>query len=209
MSAQTIPPGTAARLVTVVAAGMLALVGLSRGGVLSSAALLTASSSVGSSTVSTGAVSLGLTNGAGSGTWTGAISMVPGGVVYQRLTVTNLGSVGLRYASTATSTSDALASALVMGVVVLASGTTTCDAATYAASTSISVRSNLTFGSTAGTKVIGDPAPGAQVGDRVLAGSAAENLCLQVTFPFGARLGHAGRGLTATTTFTFSAENSQ
>jgi spore coat-associated protein N len=208
MSAQARPRDTAARLATVVAAGVLALLGLSRGGALPSAALLTASSSVGSSTISTGAVSLGLTNGADSGTWTGAISLVPGGVTYQRLTVTNLDSVDLRYATTATSTSDTLASALDMGVVVLAAGTTTCDATTYADSTPASVTSTLPFGSTAGTKVIGDPAPGAQIGDRVLAGSASENLCLQVTFPFGARLGHAGRGLTATTTFTFSAENS-
>jgi hypothetical protein len=202
------PTGTTARLATVVAAAVLALVGFATGGALSSSALLTASSSVGSSTVTTGTVSLGLTNGAGSGTWTGSISLVPGGVAYQRLTVSNLGSVGLRYAATATSTSDTLASKLAMGVVVLASGTTTCDAPSYAAGTSISATSTLPFGSTAGTKVIGDPASGAQAGDRMLAGSAAENICLQVTFPFGTRLGHAGRGLTATTTFTFSAENS-
>ncbi len=208
MSAQVIPTGTIARLATVVAAAALALVGFAGGAALPSAALLTARSDVGTSTVATGAVALGLTNGAGSGTWTGSISLVPGGVVYQRLTVTNLGSVALRYAATATSTSDTLASRLTMGVVLLASGTTTCDASSYAAGTPVGVTASLPFGSTAVAKVIGDPASGAQAGDRVLAGSAADNLCLQVTFPFGARLGHAARGSTATTTFTFSAENS-
>jgi hypothetical protein len=208
MSAHVIPTGSFARLATVVAAAALALVGIAGARALPSTALLTASSNVGASTLSTGSVSLGLTNGASSGTWTGSIALVPGGVAYQRLAVTNVGSVGLRYAATATSTSDSLASQLAMGVAVLAAGTTTCTASSFSAGTRVSVTSALPFGSTSVTRVIGDPASGAQAGDRTLAESAADNLCLQVTFPFGTGLGHAGRGLTATTTFTFSAENS-
>jgi hypothetical protein len=208
MSTHVIPTGSFARLATVVAAAALAVVGIAGARALPSTALLTASSNVGASTVSTGSVSLGLTNGASSGTWTGSISLLPGGVTYQRLTVTNVGSMALRYAVTATATTDTFASQLAMGVAVLATGTTTCTASSFSAGTLVSVSSALPFGSAAVTKVIGDPAPGTQAGDRTLAGSAAENLCLQVTFPFGTGLGHAGRGLSATTTFTFSAENS-
>jgi spore coat-associated protein N len=208
MSEQVIPRGATARFAAVVATAVLAFVGIAGGAALPSTALLTATAKVGASTVASGSVSLGLTNGAGSGTWTGSFSLVPGGAAYQRLTVTNLGSVGLRYAVTATSTTDTFASRLESGVAVLASGATTCDSSSYAAGALVSPSSALPFGSTAVTKVIGDPASGSQPGDRTLAGAAAEDLCLQVTFPFGSGVGYAGRGQTATTTFTFSAENS-
>ncbi len=44
-------------------------------------------------------------------------------------------------------------------------------------------------------------------GDRVLAVSAADNLCLRLELPTGTGLGYSGRGSTATTTFAFSGEN--
>jgi hypothetical protein len=208
MSQKAIPTAAAVRFATVVAAGGLAVVGITLCGALPSAALLTASSNVGSSAVTSGNLSLGLANGAADGTWTGSFSLVPGGVAYQRLTVANRGSVGLRYAATATSTTETLASRLELAVAVLPAGTTTCDASTYATGTLVSTSSALPFGSTAVTHVIGDPAAGPQAGDRSLVSSAAENLCLQVRFPFGTGIGYAGRGQTATTTFAFSAENS-
>jgi spore coat-associated protein N len=207
MSAQVTPTGTAARLATVVAAAALMLLGFVGGSALPSAALLTAGSDVGESTVTSGSVALGLANGAAAGTWTGSISLVPGAAAYHRITVTNLGSVALRYAATATSTSDQLASRLAIGVVALAAGATSCDASSYAAGTPVSVTTALPFGSAAGTDVVGDPAAGAQDGDRVLAPSVAEDLCLQIAFPFGTQLGHAARGLTASTVVDFIAES--
>lgn len=196
------------RVAILAAAAMLTVVGATLTGALPSTALLTGSAAVGPATISAGTLRLGLSNGASATSWTGAVSLVPGGVAYARLTVANTGNVALRYAATATSTTDPLPRLLVTNVAVLAPGTTSCNAASYAAGVVVS-GTEPAFGSSATTKIIGDPGAGAQPGDRSLAGSAAEDLCLQLTFPRGTRLGYAGRGLTATTSFTFSAENAQ
>ena len=44
-------------------------------------------------------------------------------------------------------------------------------------------------------------------GSPSLAASGVDNLCLKVDLPTGTGLGYAGRGTTATTTFSFSAES--
>ena len=50
----------------------------------------------------------------------------------------------------------------------------------------------------------GNPAAGAQAGDRTLAAAANETLCFRVTLPSGT--GNAYQSATTTTTFTFDAE---
>jgi hypothetical protein len=181
------------------------LVGTSRGVVLTSTAVLTESQSLSAGTVSSGSVTLALTHGATEGSWLGAVSLVPGASDYARLTVVNAGGVELRYSATALSSSP-LSASLVMTIATLAPGTTTCSAATFSAGTVVSDPS-LPFGTTPADLVIGDPAPGAQAGDRVLAAKTSEELCLKVSLPLGTGLGHVARGTTATTSFTFSAEN--
>lgn len=195
-----------ARLITVAAAAVLAVVGVSHGGALSSAALMNDTRSTSDATVASGSITLSLTSGAGAGTWLGAVSLVPGGVSYAGLTVTNTGTVPLRYAVTATSAS-ALSAALTLNVVTLPAGTTTCTAATYLTGT-LASDADTPFGATPAVALIGSTMAGAQTGDRALVSAGSERLCLKVAFPTGSGLGAAARGTVATTTFSFTAESS-
>ena len=195
----------AARSTVLVLACRLVAAGFLHDGVLSSAALMNDNRSTTASTVGTGSVSLSLTNGASAGTWTGAVSMKPGDTVYRRLTITNDGASRLRYAVAATSSSS-LSAQLLVNVAVIAAGAA-CSSSTYAAGTLIS-GTDLAFGAPSGLNVVGNPATGAQPGDRVLDALAADNICLKLTFRTGTHLGYAGRGTTASTVFTVSGENS-
>lgn len=198
---------TAARLATVVAAGLLVVAATHEDGPLPSMARLTASSSTSAQTVTSGNIALALTNGAAAGQWTGSFSILPGGSAYYRLTVTNSGSADLIYSVASTTSAGTLAPYLTVSVAKLASGSSTCTSSTYAAGTVVSNSGTLPFGSGSGTNIIGDPASGSQTGDRTLVGGGSENLCMKVSFPLGTGLGYAGRGATSTTSFTFSAES--
>lgn len=195
---------TGVRLALLTAAGAAVTTGLLHDGALLSAARMTDRGTTTAASVGTGSVSLALSNGATATSWTGAVSLKPGDTAYKRITVTNDGTSRLRYAVTATSTS-ALAARLVMNIAVIASGSS-CSSTTFNAGTAVS-GVDLAFGSSSGLKVVGDPATGSQSGDRVLAASAADNLCLRLELPTGTGLGYAGRGSSATTTFAFSGEN--
>ncbi|MFN8156772.1 MAG: hypothetical protein U0R68_05120 [Candidatus Nanopelagicales bacterium] len=195
---------TGIRLTLLTAAGALVAAGLLHDGAILSAARMTDRGTTTSATVTSGSVSLALSNGASASSWTGAVSLKPGDTAYKRITVTNDGTSRLRYAVTATS-SSALSAKLVMNVAVITSGSA-CSSTTYAAGTVVS-GTDLAFGASTALNVIGDPATGAQTGDRVLAASGADNLCLRLGLPTGTGLGYAGRSTTATTTFAFSGEN--
>lgn len=195
---------TGVRLALLTAAGALVAAGLLHDATLFSTARMTDRGTTTAAGVSTGSVSLALSNGASSSSWTGSVSLKPGDTAYKRITVTNDGTSRLRYAVTATS-SSALSAKLVMNVAVITSGSS-CTSTTYAAGTVVS-GTDLAFGASTALKVIGDPATGAQTGDRLLAASGADNLCLRLDLPTGTGLGYAGRGSTATTTFAFSGEN--
>ena len=198
----------AARVATVVAAGRLAVAATHEDGILPSLAALTSSDSTSSATLTSGNIALTLTNGVSSGKWTGAFTILPGGASqYFRITVTNGGSARLAYSVTATSATNTLASRMTVSIASLATASTTCSSANYALGTVVSHSGAVAFGSTTTTKVIGDPTTGIQTGDRTLTAAAEDNLCLRVDFPAGTGLGYAGRGTTATTTFTFSAES--
>jgi spore coat-associated protein N len=195
---------TTARLTLIVAACALLVGGVLHDGTLNSTALLTDNGSTSAATVATGSVSLSLSSGASSGSWTGAVSMKPGDTVYRRLTVSNVGATRIRYAIAAT-TSSALSAKLVMNVAVIAASSS-CTSVSYAEGTLVS-GADLTFGASPDLNVIGDPAPGAQAGDRQLDAAASDDLCMQLTFPTGTHLGYAGRGTTAAATFIVSGEN--
>jgi hypothetical protein len=199
---------TAARLATVVAAGLLVVAATHEDGPLASLAVLQDSQATSAETVTSGNIGLSLSNGAASGQWTGAFSMAPGATSqYFRITVSNSGSAALVYAVAATSTTNTLASQLTVTVAKLATVTTNCSASSYTSGIVVSNTGTLPFGSTTGVNIIGNPASGVQTGDRTLGGAAADNLCLKVDLPLGTGLGYAGRGSTATTTFFFSAES--
>jgi hypothetical protein len=105
---------------------------------------------------------------------------------------------------TATSTA-ALAATLEVDVRALPAATT-CSSATYASGSAAST-ATTSFGTASGVDLVGDPAAGAQAGDRELAAGAAERLCLKVTFPTGTGLGRAANGTSAAATIEIRAEN--
>ncbi len=128
--------------------------------------------------------------------------MVPGDSVTDDVVVENDGSVQFRYALSTTSTDpdgNALRDVLTLTVKELDVTTpgTPCDDFDGA-----SVLAATVLGAS-GTG-FGDPAVGAQAGDRVLAAAANETLCFRVTLPSGT--GNAYQAATTTTTFTFDAE---
>ena len=128
--------------------------------------------------------------------------MVPGDTVTDDVVVENDGSVQLRYALSTSSTNPdtkGLRDALTLTVKELDVTTpgTPCndfDGASVLAATVLGA-------SGAG---FGNPAIGAQAGDRTLNAAANETLCFRVTLPSGT--GNAYQAATTTTTFTFDAE---
>ena len=120
----------------------------------------------------------------------------------QQLTLTNSGSVELRYSMTSTTNEDTLAGDLDLDIWLESSETTadgTCVEADVHAGTFLY---RGIYGSLATTDVLGDPAQGADSGDRVLASAAAEVLCFDLTLASDA----TAQGGTSTSVFTFDSE---
>ena len=129
--------------------------------------------------------------------------MAPGDKVTQPLTVSNAGSLDLRYAVTSTTTEDTLAAQLDLTV---KSGVTTCTNAGFGVDGTI-LYPAADLGSVAGTAIFGSPAQGSQAGDRTVVAAASEVLCFQVELPLST--GNAYESLTTTATFTFDAEQTK
>ena len=100
---------------------------------------------------------------------------------------------------TSTTTEDTLAGELVLTV---KSGVSVCNDANWQADGAVLYTGIL--GTTATVNLLGNPATGADAGDRVLASTANENLCFNVTLPPAAP--NSAQGLSTTATFTFDAE---
>jgi hypothetical protein len=164
--------------------------------VLLVSAVFTDTQDVTDNTFTTGEVDISVTPATAA---IGMTGMMPGDEVTAPLTVTNAGTVELRYAVTSTTTEDVLAAELDL---TIKSGVATCTNAGFDTDGD-PVYGPDVLGSVAGTSIIGDPTQGAQAGDRVLAAAADEVLCFNVLLPDAAT---AGAGLTTTATFTFDAE---
>jgi predicted ribosomally synthesized peptide with SipW-like signal peptide len=124
-------------------------------------------------------------------------AMMPGDETYGQLTLTNDGSAQLRYAMTASATdpdSLALADAVSLEIRVKASGTCSADFTGPVVMSSVAL-SGAAFG---------DPAPGADSGDRTLDASASDVLCFKASLPLATGNGYQGAATAAT--FTFQAE---
>ena len=123
-------------------------------------------------------------------------SMAPGDKVTAPITVTNAGTLALRYAmSTAISGSTVLSNGMTLGV---KSGVTTCSNAGFGTDGTSLYSGTLTSGA------IGSAAQGQQTGDRTLAASGTETLCFQVELPSAAST--TLQSLSSTATFTFASE---
>jgi len=127
-------------------------------------------------------------------------NMAPGDQVTNPITVTNAGSLELRYAVTSDTTEDTLAAQLDL---TIKTGVTTCTNVGFGVDGTI-IYGPGNLGSTTGTDVIGDPTQGDDTGDRTLAASADEDLCFNVELP--SATGNSFQGLTTTATFAFAAE---
>ena len=169
------------------------------GGVLGSRglAVFTSTASVGSNTFTTGTVNLTTLPTTALVTFAG---MAPGDQVTAPITVTNAGTLALRYAVTSTTTENVLAAQLAL---TIKSGVTTCTNAAYGASGTL-IYNAAALGNTTAVNVVGNPAQGAQAGDRTLAAAANEVLCFNVSLPLAS--GNTFQGLTTTATFSFAGE---
>ena len=139
-------------------------------------------------------------------------NMAPGDSVTAPLTVSNTvsiagtpvpGTLELRYAVTSTTTEDILAGQLQL---TIKSGVTTCTNAGFGGSGTVLYGPGV-LGTTSATNVIGNPAQGAQSGDRTLSASANEVLCFSVSLPLST--GNSFQNLTTTATFAFDAEQTK
>ncbi|MEW5991027.1 MAG: TasA family protein [Chloroflexota bacterium] len=121
-----------------------------------------------------------------------ATGIYPGDSGSQTVTVANGGTGTLRYALTTSATNaDGLGLAAQLELTITAG---TCPGA-----------GGPLYGAAAlGSAAFGNPAQGAQAGDRTLAGAASEDLCFAWSLPLAT--GDAFQGAATTATFTFAAE---
>jgi len=129
--------------------------------------------------------------------------MVPGDEVTNPITVTNGGSLQLRYAVTSTTTEDTLAAQLDL---TIKTGVTDCTNAGFDVDGTriYGPAGPGVLGSSTGTNIIGDPAQGDDSGDRTLNSGADETLCFNVELP--SSTDSSFDGLSTTATLAFQAE---
>lgn len=168
---------------------------------VSSLALFTDQETVGNNLFNTGSVDLRADDVGTNNPATVVVTktaMAPGDQVTAPLEIENAGTMEFRYSMTSTTTEDTLASTLVLSI---KAGVSTCDDANWQTDGTLLYQGQLGDALTA--NILGDPTQGGQAGDRVLAASAIENLCFNVTLPNDAT---GVEGLSTTATFTFDAE---
>jgi predicted ribosomally synthesized peptide with SipW-like signal peptide len=133
-------------------------------------------------------------------------NMAPGDEFTAPITVTNNGTLQLRYSvkSAATDVDDKhLNGQLDM---TIKTGVTDCSSAGFGTDGS-AIYGAADLGSTSGINVIGDPTQGNQLGDRTLSASGSEVLCMNVKLPLST--GDAFQGAATTATYTFAAEQTK
>lgn len=186
------------RLLAMVA-GALVIVSVSAGAM--SLALFTDSQAVGANTFSTGTVDISTTPTTALVTFS---NMAPGDAVTAPITVSNDGTLALRYAVSSVATNADTKGLKDQLALTIKSGVTTCTNAAYAATGTVLYTGDVD--STVG-KLVGDATAGADSGDRAIAASANEVLCFNVSLP--PATGNAFQAATTTATFTFDAEQTK
>jgi spore coat-associated protein N len=127
------------------------------------------------------------------------VTMAPGDLVIQPLTLTNSGTLDLRYSMTAAATNvDAKA---LKDQLVLTVRLKTVNPCTNEDGAIIAGPGPLSAGA------FGSSVQGAQAGDRPLVAAAVEILCFKVQLPL--TTGNAYQNATTTATFTFDAEQTR
>lgn len=170
---------------------------------ISALAVFTDSDTVGTNDFATGDVSL--TTSPTSTIWTAVTDAVPGDKATGSLTVTNAGSLSLRYAVSGANTDATLSAAMNIRIGLQVGGS--CDFPYHnndGTTTTLTDDTQLFAGALDTAALIGSSSQGADAGDRTLAASANEVLCFAVVLPDTA--GNSVAGLSNTTTFTFDSE---
>lgn len=173
------------------------LTGLVAALTLTAMALFTDTASVPANTFTTGSVDITTSPTTALVTFS---AMAPGDQVTAPITVSNAGTLQLRYAITSTTTENVLATQLDLTV---KSGVATCTNAGFGATGTV-IYATGDLGNTTAVNLVGNPTQGSQAGDRTLAASANEILCFNVSLPSGT--GNGFQALTSTATFAFVAE---
>ncbi|MGI9657395.1 MAG: TasA family protein [Gaiellaceae bacterium] len=167
---------------------------------VSAQALFTDTASVGSNTFTSGTVDISTSPTSALVTFD---PMAPGDEVTNPITVSNAGDLDLRYAITSTTDENVLAGELDL---TIKTGVTTCSNAGFGVDGTV-IYGAGDLGNTTPINLVGDPATGAQAGDRALAASANEVLCFNVALPLAAT--NASQGITSIATFDFQAEQTK
>jgi spore coat-associated protein N len=182
-------------------AATLAIVGLLAGlGAFGALSVFTSTADVPGNAFTTGTVDISTSPASALITYSG---MVPGDKVTQPLTVSNDGSLELRYAVTSLATNTDSKDLRAQLDLSIKSGVTTCTNAGFDTDGTL-LYGAADLGGDPAINVIGDPTQGADTGDRTLATSGSETLCFQVELP--SSTGDAYQGATTTATFSFEAE---
>ena len=174
---------------------------------LSVLAVFTDTDGVGTNSFATGTLSL--TTSPTSTVWTAVTDGAPGDKATGTLTVTNAGSLALRYAVSGSNTDATLSAGMNLRIGLQVSGS--CDFPYHnndGTTTSLTNDTELVATALDTAALIGSSAQGQDAtpggGDRTLAASANEVLCFAVVLPDTA--GNSVQGLSNTTTFTFDSE---
>jgi hypothetical protein len=171
-------------------------------GTLTTGAIFTDSQDLNANSFTTGTLILGLNP---VSALFAVNNMAPGDVVSKPLTVSDAGTLGLRYATTATATNadtkglrDQLQFTVYSGVTAAncTAGTTTGGTVLYGPAS---------IGAASG--VFGNPSQGAQAGDRALGAGANESLCFVASLPLSTD--NTFQAASTTVTFTFAAEQTK
>ncbi|MFQ5879449.1 MAG: TasA family protein [Dehalococcoidia bacterium] len=170
----------------------------------SSLAIFTDSQDVGSNTFTTGSVDISASPASAVVTYS---NMAPGDIATGNTTISNAGSLELRYAmTTATTNTDGKNLAGTLKARIGVQGGAGCDFPYYNAdgtTTSLTDDTQLSEGILS-SAAFGSIAQGNQAGDRTLAAAGSEVLCMSVVLP--SSTGNALQSATTTATFTFDAE---
>jgi spore coat-associated protein N len=184
--------------------GVLGIAGLSLVtlGTLTTGALFTDSQDLGANSFTTGTLVLGLNP---TTALFSVANMAPGDSVSRPLAVTDAGTLGLRYAVTATATdpdTKALRDQLQFNVF---SGVSAANCAAGITTGGTALFGPAPIGASAA--VFGNPAQGAQPGDRTLLAAGSETLCFVATLPLATD--NTFQNAATTVSFTFAAEQTQ
>jgi hypothetical protein len=167
-----------------------------------SLALFTSTTSVAANTFSTGTVIIGTSPATALVT---LATMAPGDSVTSPLTVSNTGTLDLRYAVASVATNTDLKGLKDQLVLTIKTGVTDCTSPAGFAADGTSICTG-DLDSTAGL-IIGNSTTGQQAGDRTLAAGTNEVLCFNVLLPTSTD--NTFQGSATTATFTFNAEQTK